>query len=234
MDELNYIKPGRYKTPVDADARRDEFDLKNGEVLYSGKPVDIIFTGDSITHFMDANLYYGKFGLVLNRGIGGDVADILAWRFHADVTQLKPRLCIALVGVNNTWELDSKISKKGQYDRRAANKVLALLEKSYRSMLEEAKENNFTLWLASCLPTGEEIPNAKLRNPFIAEINALIQRLTAEYDTKYVDYHSRLAKEDGLTLQEGISREGVHPNYKGYTMMSEVLTPMLEEFFQKK
>ncbi len=232
MDELNYIKPGRYKTPVDADARRDEFDLKNGEVLYSGRPVDIIFTGDSITHFMDENLYYGKFGLVLNRGIGGDAADILAWRFHADVTQLKPRLCIVLVGVNNTWELDSKISKKGKYDRRAANKVLALLEKSYRSMLKEAKENHFTLWLASCLPTGEEIPNAKQRNPFIAEINALIHRLTVEYGTKYVDYHSRLAKEDGLTLQEGISREGVHPNYKGYTMMSEVLTPMLEEFFR--
>ncbi len=156
MDEINYIKPGRYKKPVDADARRDEFDLKNGEVLYSGKPVDIIFAGDSITHFMDENLYYSKFGLVLNRGIGGDVADILAWRFRADVTQLKPRLCIVLVGVNNTWELDSKISKKGEYDRRATNKVLALLEKSYRSMLEEAKENNFTLWMASCLPIGED------------------------------------------------------------------------------
>ena len=232
MDEINYIKPGRYKKPVDADARRDEFDLKNGEVLYSGKPVDIIFAGDSITHFMDENLYYSKFGLVLNRGIGGDVADILAWRFRADVTQLKPRLCIVLVGVNNTWELDSKISKKGEYDRRAANKVLALLEKSYRSMLEEAKENNFTLWMASCLPIGEEIPNEKLRNRFIVEINALIQRLTDEYDTKYVDYHSRLVKEDGLTMQEGISREGVHPNHKGYTMMSEVLTPMLEEFFR--
>ncbi len=64
------------------------------------------------------------------------------------------------------------------------------------------------------------------------EINALIQRLTDEYDTKYVDYHSRLVKEDGLTMQEGISREGVHPNHKGYTMMSEVLTPMLEEFFR--
>jgi len=92
MDELNYIKPGRYKTPVDADARRDEFDLKNGEVLYSGKPVDIIFTGDSITHFMDVNLYYSRFGLVLNRGIGGDVANILAWRFHA--VEAAPMYCI--------------------------------------------------------------------------------------------------------------------------------------------
>lgn len=232
QDEINVIKPGRYKTPVDADARRDEFDLKNGEILYSGRPVDIIFTGDSITHFMEANLYYGKFGLVLNRGIGGDVADILAWRFHADVTQLKPRLCIVLVGVNNIWELDNHITKKGQYDRRAANKVLALLEKSYRSMLEEAKENNFPLWMCSCLPTGENLPNLKPRNRFIVEINQMIKQLTREYDTKYVDYHSRLVKEDGITLQNGISREGCHPNYKGYTMMSEVLTPMLEEFFQ--
>ncbi len=234
QDELNYIKPGRYKKPVDADSRRDEFDLKNGEVLYSGRPVDIIFTGDSITHFMEANLYYGKFGLVLNRGIGGEVADILAWRFHADVTQLHPRLCILMVGINNTWELDSKISKKGLYDRRAANKVLALLEKSYRSMLEEAKENSFPLWMCSCLPTGENLLNLDLRNRFIVEINQMIQRLVAEYGTKYVDYHSHLVKEDGITLQDGISREGCHPNYKGYTMMSEVLTPMLEEFFQKK
>ena len=28
QDQLNYIKPGRYKKPVDADSRRDEFDLK--------------------------------------------------------------------------------------------------------------------------------------------------------------------------------------------------------------
>ena len=232
QDEIHVIKPGRYKTPVDADARRDEFDLKNGEVLYSGRPVDIIFTGDSITHFMEANLYYGRFGLVLNRGIGGDVADILAWRFHADVTQLKPRLCIVLVGVNNIWELDNHITKKGRYDRRAANKVLALLEKSYRSMLEEARENNLSLWMCSCLPTGENLPNLEPRNRFIVEINQLIKQLTREYNTKYVDYHSRLVKEDGITLQDGISREGCHPNYKGYTMMREVLTPMLEEFFQ--
>ena len=62
----------------------------------------------------------------------------------------------------------------------------------------------------------------------------MIKQLTREYNTQYVDYHSRLVKEDGITLQDGISREGCHPNYKGFTMMSEVLTPMLEEDVYKR
>ena len=174
---------------MDADARRDEFDLKNGEILYSGRPVDIILPGIPSPILWKPICLTANLGWDPHCGIGGDVADILAWRFHADVTQLKPRLCIALVGVNNIWELDNHITKKGKYDRRAANKVLALLEKSYRSMLEEAKENNFPLWMCSCLPTGENLPNLDPRNRFIVEINQMIKQLTREYDTQYVDYH---------------------------------------------
>ena len=233
--DVHVIKPGYYKVKADADARRDEFDEKNTELLQNGTVVDLLLTGDSITHFMDEQKYYGQFGTVVNRGIGGDLVEVLAWRFCADVTQLRPRLCVVLVGVNNTWLLDNNINKTSRaYNKREKKKVLDLFEKSYRSMLEEARDNGYPLWVASCLPVRDKCGNHDLRNLLIVEMNEILKRLCSEYGTKYVDYHSHIVKEDGITMDDACSDDGVHPNPTGYTRMSEVLTPMLKEFYACK
>ena len=57
--------------------------------------------------------------------------------------------------------------------------------------------------------------------------------LAKEYGTEYINYHDALTLDDGLTMREGISREGIHPNHAGYELMNEVLTPMLDKFFDK-
>ena len=57
--------------------------------------------------------------------------------------------------------------------------------------------------------------------------------LAKEYGTEYINYHDALTLDDGLTMREGISREGIHPNHAGYELMNEVLTPLLDKFFDK-
>ena len=226
------ILPGNYgKDPVDADSRRCEFDIKNEQIFYGNVPVDLLFAGDSITHFMEEGKLYHKYGFVVNRGIGGDMAHIMAWRFTADVTQLRPRLAIVLVGVNNTWELDSTIGEDGYFDSEASEKVRAVIIDSYRKMLEEARDYGFTMWVASLLPTSEKMPNYKARNKFIKDTNTSLSALAEQYGTEYVDYYSAMVIPGTTEMKEGVSREGIHPNGKGYELMSQVLIPMLDRFF---
>lgn len=227
-------KPGEYFSP-EADTRRDEFDIKNEQIFYSEEKPDIIFAGDSITHYTEENRFCHKYGYVINRGIGSEQAHIMAWRFTADVTQLSPRLCIMLIGVNNTWVMDGHIDPEtGDYEEAEQLRVLKEIGDAYRYMLTEAKENGFDMWVCSCLPVGNEIANAKIRNPFIVRLNKMLKALAEEFGTQYVDYHSALTKEDGLTIKDGITREGLHPKSNGYKLMFSVLEPLLDEYFGRQ
>lgn len=228
------ILPGDYKPGehTDADSRRCEFDIKNEQIFYGGERPDIVFAGDSITHFMEENRLFNKYGFVVNRGIGGDQAHIMAWRFTADVTQLRPKLCIMLVGVNNMWVMEDHIDPAtGDYEESEKLRVMKEIEDAFRKMLDEAKENNFDMWICSELPQASNIGNANLRNLYIARVNEMLKALAAEYNTKYIDYHSALVKEDGVTMRDNISREGIHPNHISYKLMYEVIKPELDEYF---
>lgn len=235
MKIKEFILPGDYDPGgerVDADSRRCEFDIKNEQIFFSEEKPDIVFAGDSITHFMEENRFCHKYGYVVNRGIGGDQAHIMAWRFPADVTQLSPRLCVMLVGVNNMWVMDDRIDPvTGDYLEEEQLRVMKEIEDSFRKMLKEAAENGFDMWVCSELPQADNIPNAHIRNPYIARVNKMLKALAEEFGTKYVDYHSVLTKEDGLTMQDGITREGLHPKGTAYKKMFSVIGPMLDEYF---
>lgn len=53
--------------------------------------------------------------------------------------------------------------------------------------------------------------------------------MCAAYNAVYVDYHTALVDEDGLSLRDGLSFDGLHPHVIGYDRMAEVLTPHLEK-----
>ena len=237
MEEKKLILPGNFgdeEHHVDADSRRCEFDIKNEQIVYGSIKADIVFAGDSITHFTEENRFYNKYGFVVNRGIGGDMSKYMRMRFSADVTQLEPKLCIMLIGCNNFWPMeDEKDPDTGDYKEEAKVRYIKELEDDMRYMLEEAKQNGFAMWVCSVLPHGKDIANAEHRNPFIVRVNKMLKSLAEDYNTEYVDYHSVLTKEDVLTMLDGISREGLHPNHAGYELMSHVLLPMLDRFFNR-
>ena len=96
----NLIAPGSYckEREVACDAFRCTFDIKNDTIICSDTPVNAVLIGDSITEFFDHNIYYNDYGVILNRGIGGDEAQFIDFRFEADVVQLKPKAVILAMG----------------------------------------------------------------------------------------------------------------------------------------
>ena len=215
------ICPPLFGNYAAADGRRNEFDLKNSVLVTGGLRPDIVFIGDSITHFWELNAYFRKFGLVVNRGISGDQAHILIQRLEGDVMQLHPRACVMMVGINNTWCIDDQPDL-------VLDRLCEVLHGCYQRALEMAKNNGIPLLLCSVMPVGDRSEKGIRRNQLILKVNKDAKQLCMEHGAIYVDYHSALVDEDGLTLRDGLSYDGLHPHVIGYDHMAEVLTPLLE------
>ena len=78
MKPVEIVQPPLFGTA--ADGYRMLYNYHNESILTNQWPVDVVFVGDSITQLWELQGYFGSFGYVVNRGIGGDVADILARR----------------------------------------------------------------------------------------------------------------------------------------------------------
>lgn len=223
-ERVSMIRPPRFGKA--ADNRRWEFDFKNEVLVTNKSPVSVVFIGDSITHLWELNAYFRQFGLVVNRGIGGDVVDVMARRFEADVLQLKPTACVALIGINNLWCMDVLVDPADPED------VFRLMEDSYRQLLEMAVANGVHLFMCSLLPLCDRSEKGLRHNHFVQRVNAMLRPLCESYGATYVDYHTAMVDTDGLTMREGLTTDGVHPHVYGYDEMAQVLTPLLETVFR--
>jgi len=222
------LKPGLFGVEAAADNRRGVFDMHNEALLARGVPVDAVFIGDSITDMWALDAYFqgaSTRGSVVNRGIGGDRTPFVRRRFASDVLQLRPRLAVVKIGVNNTWDLDiwwdpSLIRAPGDIKDEIVGDVTA--------MVREARAAGVSVALCSILPT--DVPfngNTAVRNGLIARANDRLRDLARAEDAVYVDYHRYLVSGDGLTLRAGLADDGLHPHSVGYDIMAGVLLDTL-------
>lgn len=226
MRDLNeLLKPGTFGEGSYADTRREEFDIKNGTLFYHEIPVDICFIGDSITHFWELNAFFHQYGLVINRGIGGDVAQIAAKRFAADVLQLKPRVCVVLVGINNMWPLKEIEDKNSQEFWSKEKEIYDLIINSYVNIMDQAKEASQALIFCNILPCAwpPEVNN------LIFKVNARLAELCQEYEIPLVDYHTHIMGADEFSINWEYTGDGIHPNRAGYSVMASLLKPELDK-----
>lgn len=231
----NLIQPGAFKPGehCDTDNHRCEYDIMNDTVISCNTKVDVVLMGDSITDFYDNNVHLWDCGCILNRGTGGDTVEGVNFRFEADVIQLKPQICVILVGVNNTWGLEELKGEDGYFLPDEVAKVLAHLKEQFEQIYAKAKAAGIEIWLCSATPMGEGMPSLKARNALFPQINELYKALVAEHGGKYVDYYSVLLDDDGVSMKGNYSRDGVHPNGLGYAKMAEVIRPLLKEALGK-
>ena len=227
MERPTLIKPGPFSLAAAADSRRGVFDAHNEALLARAAPVDAVFIGDSITDMWALDVFFrgASGGYVVNRGIGGDRTCFVRRRFAADVLQLRPRLTVIKIGVNNTWDLDiwwdlSLVRTPEEIEDEIVSDVTA--------MVTAARADGIAVALCGILPT--DIPfngNTAARNWLIARANERLRDVTRGEGMIYVDYHSHLVADDGLTLRQGLADDGLHPHIAGYEIMAEALLDTL-------
>lgn len=178
----------------------------------------VVLMGDSITEGWYT--WAGKFfrdGRIC-RGISGEVTAQMLLRFRQDVIALKPKAVVILAGTNDI------ALNLGAYDEDYTLGNII-------SMVELARKNKIKVVLCSALPAAafpwrQEIKDAPEK---ISRLNARLEEYARENKIPYVDYHSALLADDGISLDPAYSPDGVHPNAEGYKVMEKLLLPVLKK-----
>ncbi|MBL6643480.1 MAG: SGNH/GDSL hydrolase family protein [Flavobacteriaceae bacterium] len=197
-------------------SKMDYFDTLNKEVVLGNNSGRVVFMGNSITqgwkHYMPEMFDNQTY---INRGIGGQTTPQMFLRFRQDVIAHKPEIVVILAGTNDI----------------AGNTPLKDLETVAGyifSMAELANANGIKVIVSSVIPAAD-YPWRSGKNPDveIPKLNQMIKDYCTENNFKYLDYFSSMTNgKNGLI--ESYGYDGVHPNKKGY----EIMTVMVEEAIQ--
>ena len=120
--------------------------------------------------------------------------------------------------------------------------TLGQIEGNLASMAELAKANKIHVVLASVLPVSNyghdrqgNPQDTRVNRPpeKILELNAWIKKYTTENGYTYLDYFSAMVDSQGM-LQKDLSEDGLHPNAKGYAVMSPLAEQAIRAAIKKK
>jgi lysophospholipase L1-like esterase len=209
------IKPPLFGDNAPADRLRGRFDFWNEEVVRQDVAVGTVFMGDSITELWQLDAYFAPGdGIILNRGIGGDITPHMAKRFDGDVIQLKPRNVVILAGTNDV----ARAIAANKPEAETISEVMANLE----AMMDAARKAGINVLVCSILPTNPDTKNHAGKAPILPKINEKLKAACAARGCIYVDYAAQMQNAAG-ELPKDLARDGLHPHYAGYEIMARVL-----------
>src|SRR5947209_7063136 len=191
----------------------------------------VVFMGDSITDLWDEPRFGGFFPgkPYIDRGISGQTTPQMLLRFRADVIALKPKVVVILAGTNDI------ASNTGPMP-------IGAIEDNLASMSELARAHGIRVVLSSILPIsdyeknkeGKPIIRSVQRPPDeIKALNEWMKRYVSENGLTYLDYFSAMVDDKGF-LKEDLSEDGLHPNAKGYAIMSPLAEQAIVAALKKK
>src|SRR5262249_26791555 len=191
----------------------------------------VVFMGDSITDGWGrsdpAQFFPGK--PYVNRGISGQTTPQMLIRFRPDVIALSPKVVVILAGTNDIAG-------------NTGPATLAMIQDNLSSMADLAKSHGVRVVLASLLPVsdyghnreGKPINQTNRRPPAqILALNAWIKQYAATSGMVYLDYYSAVVDDKGSLKQE-LSDDGLHPNAKGYAVMSPLAEQAISSALKRK
>ncbi len=176
---------------------------------YGDFEVDIAFLGDSITAGYDVKNYYSEY-LVANRGIGGETTHGLNNRLDVSVLDLKPKVCVMLIGGNN----------------------IDTMFEDYEDILITFKEKipETQIVLVSLSPTGDPIAE---RNKTLAYNNVKIELLAEKYGYEFVDIYTPLFDLETGQMKAEYTPDGAHHTAAGYRVITEAVKPVVDKLLRK-
>jgi lysophospholipase L1-like esterase len=193
--------------------------------------IDLLFVGDSITHFWEGTIYptnsepHGTVGQAVwdeyysqrnavNIGIGGDKIEHILWRLdHGNIDGISPKLIVLLAGTNNA---------KDNTAAEIADGIVAIIDK-LQLKLPDSK-----ILLLSIFPRGE-YPN-DLRTILANASQTAAARIADKDNVYYMDIAANFLSNDGI-LSPDIMPDARHPNEQGYRIWAESIEPIVSELF---
>ena len=182
----------------------------------------VVFMGNSITEgwldiypeFFDGKPY-------VNRGISGQTTPQMLIRFRPDVIDLKPKVVLILAGINDIAG-------------NTGPSTVKMISDNIISMAELANANNIKVIISSILP-AKDFPWSPDMNPppKILAVNKIIEQYAKANNMIYLDYYSSMVDKN-FALIENYGSDGVHPNRKGYQVMSSLADKAINEILNKK
>ena len=212
------------------DANISEFAVASLEMDPAKDAKRVVFMGDSITDAWVRPEYGGFFPgkPYTDRGISGQTTPQMLIRFRPDVIALRPKVVVILAGTNDLAGNTGPMT-------------LDQIEDNLTSMSELAHANKIRVVLASVLPVsnyghdreGKPVDMRIKRQPEkILELNTWIKKYAADHGDIYLDYFSAMVDDHGL-LKADLSEDGLHPNAKGYVVMSPLAEIAIQQALKK-
>lgn len=178
----------------------------------------VIFMGNSITEgWVKTHPAFFKEHRYIGRGISGQTSAQFLVRFREDVINLSPAIVIINAGTNDVAENTGPYSETITFG-------------NILSMVELAQTHGIKVILSSVLPAEGFQWNPTVTHVMtkIRSLNALLKAYADEHRLPYADYFSALITSDGKALKPIYTNDGVHPTAKGYSVMEEIIQPIIE------
>lgn len=176
--------------------------------LKRGKPVDVIFIGDSITEQWrwgaGRAVWKARFeDRALDFGQGGDTTQQALWRLlNIDLTGWSPKVAVILIGTNNRHDQPAAIAA-------GVNAVVVTTQKRFPGI---------KVVLVSILP------NARAKE-IMAQANELIRPLADGKAVVYLDLAAQFTPV--ADSWKGLQSDKLHLTEEGYRMWAAELEPLL-------
>ncbi len=180
------------------------------------KEGQVVFFGDSITEFLSVSDWYGEYSLksgleLYNRGIGGDTTLGLYKRAKENVTCIKPKAVVILIGTNDLGM---------GFDTDFLN---TNIENTLRLFKDECPDCKIILEAIYPVIEGRA---GKRKNSDILEANRKYKALAEKYGATFIDLTDKLADENGK-LKEDCTYDGLHLSAKGYEVTTREIAKLL-------
>jgi lysophospholipase L1-like esterase len=192
---------------------------------------DLVFIGDSISHFWggnpsvdltpnDKNPRVGDKVLkktlsdhrVLNLGFGSDRTQQALWRLdHGELEGLKPKWVVINIGTNNTS------------DGNNADEILAGIQAVCERVKKQTPEAKIILM--AIFPRDN--PATSPRRKLIDDINRQLADYARNEKFTWLDIHAKFLDEHGL-IPKALMPDLCHPVESGYQIWADALLPLLK------
>ncbi len=177
---------------------------------------DVVFLGDSITQAWEvegkevwAKYYTSRHAI--NLGIGSDRTQHVLWRLdHGHLTDLKPKVVVVLIGVNN-------IPDDNYTPGMVLEGVTAVVQK-LRTKLPETK-----ILLLGIFPFHEDFHPQRAK---ALEVNQALHKLDDGQWVHFLDFGYRFIQPDGK-ISKDMMPDFVHLTPAGYRLWAGALEPKL-------